>query len=89
MAVIGPAVAVFTDGPAEFGHREHDDVAHAIAQIPVERGKRQPQLAESSGELAVARTLVHVRVPAAAVREGDLQPHVRLDELRDLQQRLA
>ena len=55
----------------------------------VEGGERQTQLAEPGGELAFTRALVHVRVPAAAVRERDLQPYVRFDELSDLEQRLA
>ena len=41
------------------------------------------------GELALRRALVDVRVPAADVGERDLEADVRLDQLRDLPQRLA
>ncbi len=50
---------------------------------------RPTQLAQPRGELAVARPLVHVRVPTTQVGERDLEPHVGLDELSDLEQGAA
>ena len=47
------------------------------------------EVVEPVRELPRRAALVHVRVPSADVRERDLQPDVRLDELRDLLQPLA
>ena len=89
MTVIGPAVAVLANRPPEFRHRQHHDVAHALAEILIECGERAAELAEPRRELAFIRSLIHMRIPAAAIGERDLQPDIRFDELRDLQQCLA
>ena len=89
VTVIGAAVAVLLDGAAELGHREHHDVTHALAQVLRERGERPAELGEPGRELAFARPLVDVRVPAGDIGEGDVQADVGLDELSDLQQRMA
>jgi hypothetical protein len=86
VSVVGAAVAVLTNRSAELGHRQHDDVAHPVAQIARERGERQAELAKPRRELSLARALVHMRVPSAAIGECDLQSHVRFDQLSDLQQ---
>ena len=48
-----------------------------------------PRLKSSSraGELTDRRPLIDVRVPAASLGEGNLEPDVRLDQLRDLAKR--
>jgi hypothetical protein len=56
-----------------------------VAEIVVERGQRLAKLIEQTGQTVV---LPLVRIPAGAdVHEGDLQPDVRFDELRDLTER--
>ena len=47
------------------------------------------EVVEPGGELAGGRALVGVVIPVAGFGERDLEPDVRLDELRDLPQRLA
>src|SRR5690606_18150507 len=84
VTVVRAAGAVFGYGPPELGHRQDDDVLHAVAEVVVERANAVGQLGQSSRELAVQATLVGVRVPAVDVGERDLQPDVGLDELRDL-----
>ena len=86
MSVVGAAVAVLADRPPEFGHGQDDHVAHAITQVAIERGQGKTELAQPRGQLAFARALIHMRVPAAAIGERDLQPYVGFDQLRDLQQ---
>ena len=88
VAVIRSAVAVFGHRPAELRHRQDGDVGHAIAEILRERGQRRRELAEPVGELASLVALAHVGVPAADVREGDLEPDVGANQLCDLAQRL-
>jgi hypothetical protein len=46
MAVVRAPVAVFVRGAAEFGHREHNDVFHAVAQVLVQCGKPLSQVAQ-------------------------------------------
>ena len=48
----------------------------------------RPKSSSLVGELALRRSLIDVRVPAADVGEGDLEPDVRLRQLRDLSERL-
>ena len=60
-----------------------------LAEIGDERGDAASEVVEPVGELALRRTLVDVRVPAADIRERDLEADVGLDELRDLSERLA
>ena len=89
VSVIGAAVAVLPHRPSELRHRQHDGVGHAVAEVGDERGDAAREVVEARGELALRRALVDVRVPAADVRERDLEADVGLDELRDLLQRLA
>ena len=89
VTVIGAAVSVLGDGPAELRHREDDDVRHLVAEVLGEGGERGAEVAEAQRELAALGALANVRVPALHVGEGDLEADVGLDELRDLAQRLA
>src|SRR5207244_9630581 len=59
------------------------------AEVGDERRDRSREVVEPRRELALARALVHVRVPAADVGERDLEADVRLRELGDLLQRLT
>ena len=59
-----------------------------VAEIAGERGDAAAEIVEPSGELADRGSLVDVRVPAAGLGEGDLEPDVRLDQLRDLAKRV-
>ena len=47
VAVIGPAIAVLTHGPAELRHCKHDGVLHPIAEVGHERCNRALEVAES------------------------------------------
>ena len=78
MAVIGAAIAVLVHRAAELRHREHDGVGHAIAEVGDERRDAAREVVEPRRELALRRSLVDVRVPAADVGERDLEPDVRL-----------
>src|SRR6266849_2467793 len=89
VTVVRPAIAVLSHGPPELRHRQDDDVGHAVAEIPVERGQTLGELHEPLRELPLLVALVGVRVPAAHVGKGDLEPHVGLDELGDLLQAVA
>ena len=89
VAVIRAPVAVLPDGAPELRHGEHDHVGHAVAQIAVQRGQPLGEVGEPVGELPSLGALGGVSVPAAGVRERDLQPHVGPDELGDLPQALA
>src|SRR5262245_59704789 len=87
--VVGSAVAVLGHRAPELAHRHDDDVAHAIAEIADEGGDAAAEVVEASAELPRGRSLVHVRVPAACLRERHFETDIRLDELRDLAERLA
>ena len=87
--VIRAAVAVLAHRPPELRHRQDDGVRHAIAEVGDERRDAAREIVEPLGELALRRALVDVRVPAADVRERDLEADVGLRQLRDLLQRLA
>jgi hypothetical protein len=76
-------------GAAELGHRQHDDVGQAVAEVTREGGQRGTEVTQPIGELALIGALAHVRVPAVDVGKGDPQTHVGADELGDLPQRLA
>src|SRR5256886_4366914 len=89
VTVIGAAVSVLGDGPAELRHREDDDVRHLVAEVLGEGRERGAEVAEAQRELAALGALANVRVPALHVGEGDLEADVGLDELGDLAQRLA
>ena len=66
--------------------RPNSDMVRTTTQVAIERGQGKTQLAQPCGQLAFARALVHMRVPAAAIGERDLQPYIGFDQLRDLQQ---
>ena len=89
VTVIGSAVAVLGDGPAELRHRQHHHVAQSIAEVAREGGETAAQLAQAIGELALLAALADMRVPAVDVDEADLKSDVGADELRHLAQRLA
>ena len=56
-----------------------------LSDKPVDVNAYRPRkIVEPSGELPGGSALIHVRVPAADVRERDLESDVRLDQLRDL-----
>src|SRR5206468_8141126 len=80
VSMIGAAVAVLGHRPAELAHRQNDDVAHAIAEVTVQRGDSAAEVVEPRAELPRARALIHVRVPAARFGERDLEADVRPDE---------
>src|SRR5215470_9210157 len=63
VAVIGAAVAVFGHGPAEFRHREHDDVRHLVAEVLGERRERRAEVAEAERQLPALGALADVGVP--------------------------
>ena len=88
MTVIGAAVAVLARRASELRHRQDHDVGHPVAEVGDERGDRPREIVEAIRELARRAALIHVRVPAADVGERDLEPDVRLDQLRDLPQAL-
>ena len=72
---------------AELGHRHHGDPAHAVVRgRRRRRGGRRPRSAELVGAAGRSSRPRRVRVPAAEVDAGHLQPEVRLDELRHLLQ---
>ena len=79
MPVVGAAVAIFGDRPPELAHRQDDDVVHAVAEIAGQRGDALAEVVEPLRELADRGALVHVRVPAAGLRERDFEADVRLD----------
>src|SRR6202041_2873230 len=89
MTVIGAAVAVFMCRPAEFRHADEHDVSHAIAHILMERGDSLPQIAKQIRELSLHATLIDVVVPASAVKEGNFQTQVGLEEFGNLHEALA
>src|SRR4030095_13490509 len=76
-------------GAAELGERDERDVLHPVAQVEAERGQGLSQLAQARGELTAHAAFGRVVVPAADFGEGDLEPDVGLDELRDLPQAVA
>jgi hypothetical protein len=79
--VIGAGVAVLGCRAAELGHRDHDDVGHAIAEVARERRKARAELAQDVLELVV---LVGVMVPSVEIHESDLDADVGLDQTRQL-----
>src|SRR5258708_28712237 len=89
VAMVGAAVAVLGDGPSKLAHRQNDDVGHAIAEVPREGREAAREIVEAPRKLAGGGSLVHVRVPAARLGEGNLETYVRLDQLRDLPERVA
>ena len=89
MAVIGSAIAVLGHRPSELRHRQHHDVRHAIAEVAHERGDAAGEVVEPGRDLAVRCTFVDVVIPVARLRERDFEADVRLDQLRDLPERLA
>src|SRR5687767_10220458 len=89
VAMVGASVAILPRHATELRHRQDDDVAHAIAEVCGQCRDGGGEVAEAIRELASCAALVDVRVPTADVGEPDLEPHVRLDELRDLHQSLT
>ena len=89
MPVVGSRVAILPHRAAELRHGQHDDVPQLLSQVLRKRGERLAELREPCRELSFARPLVHMSVPAGHVGERQLQPDVGLDELGDLQHRLA
>ena len=87
--VIRAARPVLARHAPELRHRQDDHVVHAVAEIGDERRHRGPEVGEPRGELAGGRTLVHMRIPASDIGERHFDSHVRLDQLRDLQQPLT
>ena len=89
VAVVGAAVAVLLHRPAELRHREHTMSAMRSPRSVASAAMPCAKSSSRAGELAGRAALVDVRVPAAELGERDLEADVRLDELRDLPQRLA
>ena len=79
----------FSHGPAKLGHRQDNHVVHSLAQVLIERRDSRTKLLQQVRQLTTAVALVDVSVPLAHVGERDLQPDVRLDQLRDRAQRVA
>src|SRR5688572_27228343 len=86
MAVVSAVVAGFRGCPAKFRHGHKHDVLHAISHISHEGSQRIAKLVEKSGQLSV---LIGVVVPASDIRESGFQASVRLNESRDLPQRIS
>src|SRR5262245_1296884 len=89
VAVIRAAIAVLTDGAAEFRHGEDNSLFHPIAEIGDERGDAPAEVVEPRRQLPLRAALVDVGVPSAQLDERDLESDTRLRELRDLLERLA
>ena len=88
MSVIGAAGAVLLHRAAKLRAGQNHHVIHAVAQIGHQRGDALRKVAQASRQLPPCAALIHVRVPATHVGEGHFKPHVRLDQLRELQQPL-
>ena len=84
VTVIGAAGSILPDGAAELRHRQHADIAHPLAEIGREGSERLSKLGQAERELALIVALIHVGIPTAHVREGDLEAESGLDELGDL-----
>src|SRR4029453_2062027 len=76
VTVAGAPVAVLGNRAAELGHRQDDDLAHAVADVACEGGQGRTELAQPVGELTLVGALRDVRVPALHVRETDAQANV-------------
>src|SRR2546428_427911 len=81
MTVIGSAISILVHRAPELRHCQHDRILHAVAEIGNEGGDAAREIVEAGRELALCGALVHMRVPAADVRERNLEAHVRLREL--------
>ena len=73
VTVIGAAVAILAGRPSEFAHRQQQHIAHAIAQIDIERGDPAGEVVEPPGKLPAGAALVGVRVPAVHLDKCDLE----------------
>ena len=90
--VICSAVAVFSCGSAELGHRDHDNIAHSVTEVDHEGSKGRSELRKPLSELAfngIGSCFIHMVVPTAHVSESDLQPHIGPDYLGNLLQALS
>ena len=88
MSVVRTAVSILTDSAAELAHREHDHVGHAVPQVLSKCRECRSEVPEPQRKLAVAPTLIDVRIPSTHVRERDFRAEVGFDELRNLLHRL-
>src|SRR5438874_1827511 len=88
MAMVRASGSILLDGSAELGHRDDDDIAHAIAEIAVERRKSVAEFTQPVAQLATDTALVRMSIPSTEIGEGHFQADIGFDDLRDLQQRL-
>ena len=87
--MVGPAIAILPRRAPEFRHREDRDVGHPIAEVLDQRRDRLREVVETIARAGRCAALIDVRVPTANVGKRDLEPDVRLDQLRNLAQVLA
>ena len=79
--MIRPGCSVLGYSAAKLTHCEDEDVVHAIAEVGVERCQRLTEVVDYLCQLSLTRSLIHMRVPSAAVGKPDLPTQIHLDEL--------
>ena len=89
--MIRAAISVFFRRAAKFRHRQDHHIVHAPAQVRVERGYGCAELLQQVAELPATIAFVNVRIPIQTGRVGEshFQADVSLDQLGNLQQRIA
>ena len=84
VTVVGAAVAVFATARPNSDMVSDHGVGHPIAKVGDKRSELLREIVQPRGELPLASALVDVGIPAADVRERDLETDVGFGELRDL-----
>src|SRR6185437_4701612 len=77
--VVSAAIAILMRGAAKFGHADEYDVTHPVAHILMKRRNPLPQVSQQIRELALHSALIDVMIPTAAIKERNLEAHVRLE----------